>query len=131
MPTPLFEFRQFLNSQGKRLNRERMIVAAITFTLVSPFDAELVVEITSLLPGKDARISRAAVYRTLQLLSESGQITLKRQNNDVILCSHTYRGLRSPDAFASSLCQSTHRKMIAGTCPWCGGSILNSAGHNQ
>jgi Fe2+ or Zn2+ uptake regulation protein len=121
--TPLDDFRDYLVSRGKRLTREREILVDVIFALRPPFTAESVVEAVSRTRNK-TRVSRATTYRTLQMLADAGQITIESDSDERIQYSHTYKPLRI-DAPISELCQSTHSKMIAGKCPWCGCAILN------
>jgi Fe2+ or Zn2+ uptake regulation protein len=120
MTSPLNEFRQHLAASGKRLTTEREIVAATIFSLHSPFTAETILEAI----GKDARVSRATVYRTLSMLAESGQIKAKPRSDSELLYSHSYQS-PAPAEKLSHLCKAKHLSLIAGKCPWCGGNIIN------
>lgn len=122
MPKPLEEFRSFLASRGKRLTREREIVATVAFALRPPFTAESVVTAVSLM-STDIRVSRATIYRTLQSLANSGQLVTETGGGESQY-THMYKP-RLDNVSISDLCKDTHKDMIAGTCPWCGCAIRN------
>ena len=126
MPSPVDEFRQHLAAQGKRLTREREIVASIVFSLRPPFTAEFVVAAL----GRDVRVSRATVYRTLSLLTDSGQVSVQSQSGPTPQYSHSYQS-PSPTHTLSHLCESTHSSMIAGICPWCGCAIFDGQAEDR
>lgn len=121
MTSPLENLRDYLNSRGMRLTPERETTARLIFSLTPPFTAESVVQAVLQL-GQS--VSRATIYRMLHILAEAGQITVESESDRETQYSHQYKPLQRSDGI-SSLCQSTHAKMIAGTCPWCGRAILN------
>ena len=119
MTTPLDEFREYLASRGQRLTRERELLVGVIFALDSPFTAESVLEAVARSQSQ-SRISRATAYRTLQLLADSGQIAIGSAAAGSVQYSHGHA-----DEPIADPCRSTHSKLIAGTCPWCGRAIRN------
>lgn len=125
MTSPLEQFREHLTAAGKRLTKEREIVATAIFSLRPPFTPDAVLAVI----GKTPRISRATVYRTLSMLTDSGQIHVNSQSDSEINYSHSYCSPTSTGGL-SHLCESKHASLIAGKCPWCGRNIINGKPHD-
>ena len=101
-----------------RLTGERELVASVIFSLRPPFTAESV--LASVLPK--IRVSRATVYRTLAMLTDSGQVQI--QSESKLIYTHEY-GPPSLVDTPSQLCDSIHGSLIVGKCPWCGCNIID------
>jgi Fe2+ or Zn2+ uptake regulation protein len=107
----------------KCLTRNRRLIAETVFLLAPPFDANAVIEAVRKLKTQH-RVSRETVYRTLRELVQSGLVSTQSSSN-------TY-SVSPPKAEALlSLCASTHSKLIAGTCPWCGRAIIQGKLHDN
>ncbi len=64
-------FRSFLLTQGLKLTRERTALVREIFSTHYHFEAD---ELLFKMKQKDVKISRATVYRTLELLVKSGMV---------------------------------------------------------
>lgn len=64
-------FRGYLQQQGLKLTNERRALVREIFSIHYHFDAD---ELLLKLKGNSAKISRATVYRTLELLVKSGMV---------------------------------------------------------
>src|ERR671927_658883 len=64
-------FQQFLAKQGQKLTRERTALLREIFATHYHFEAD---ELLFKMKGKSLKISRATVYRTLELLVKSGMV---------------------------------------------------------
>ena len=64
-------FLAFIDSKKLRLTSQRMIIIDVVFNTEEHFTADQLLEWSR---AKDASISRATVYRTLPLLTESGLV---------------------------------------------------------
>jgi Fur family ferric uptake transcriptional regulator len=65
------KFLQFVDRQGLRLTRQRMVIIDLVFSTREHFSAE---QLLAWARVRDASISRATVYRTLPLLTASGLV---------------------------------------------------------
>ena len=71
--SPLERFAQFLQSQGKRVTRQRRLIVEQVFSHHDHFDAdELISHLQDLIAQR--KLSRPTVYRTLAELTEAGLI---------------------------------------------------------
>lgn len=64
-------FARFLKTKGLRLTTQREIIARKVFSHTEHFDAESLCQDVR---GEDRSVSRATVYRTINLLVESGMV---------------------------------------------------------
>ena len=119
--SPLNQFLSFLGQRGKRLTRDRRLVAETVFILAPPFDADAVFAAVTQLTSK-YRVSRATIYRTLSELVQSGLVSIQSSANTKSVYFHSFAPPQAGTLL--SLCASTHSKLIAGTCPWCGRDII-------
>ena len=74
MPTidrEVTRFRQFLSGQGQKLTNERAALVREIFSIHYHFEAD---ELLFKMKEKSVKISRATVYRTLELLVKSGMV---------------------------------------------------------
>jgi Fur family ferric uptake transcriptional regulator len=77
--TALYRLRQFLKENELRFTNERLTILEEIFQFTDHFDAEkLFVQIRK----KHHRISRATIYRTLDLFSQIGIIKKENLGND-------------------------------------------------
>jgi Fur family ferric uptake transcriptional regulator len=65
-------FREFLNEEGLRLTQEREQIAEVVFDKDGHFEAE---ELLYAIRRQEESVSRATIYRTLELLVQSGELT--------------------------------------------------------
>lgn len=129
MSIRLNDFRRYLAKQAMLLTRERMIVAQLVDSLRSPFSVDAVMTAILRLKGPE-RISRATVYRTLQLLCNAGQLDAESNLAAELIYTHRQAPPR-PAVRRPRLCRSTHAELIAGTCPWCGRAIAWGRAQDQ
>ncbi|HSG73304.1 MAG TPA: transcriptional repressor [Planctomycetaceae bacterium] len=139
----LVEFLRDLARKKIRLTHQRVRVLEVVGKFSSSFTAEDIVKAFSEYET-DRNVSRSTVYRMLKLLEDSGLIS-KIPTTDGLntyLSTEILRALSQvlsidlhnlvakevdPAEFMEvdpSLCDSMHRTMIAGTCPWCGREIF-------
>ena len=74
MPTvdrEINRFQNFLGTQGLRLTRERVALVREIFSIHYHFEAD---ELLLKMKQKSVKISRATIYRTLELLVKSGMV---------------------------------------------------------
>ncbi len=64
-------FREFLNEEGLRLTEEREEIARVVFDKNDHFEAE---ELLYEIRRREKSASRATIYRTLELLVQSGEL---------------------------------------------------------
>ena len=119
--SPLDQFQAFLDQRGQRLTRERRLIAVTVFTLAPPFDMESVLAAVRETTSQRC-VSRATVYRTLDALEQSGLVSIQSSAKASPVYWHTFT---PPTPSPQALCASTHLKLIAGRCPWCGRELLN------
>jgi Fur family ferric uptake transcriptional regulator len=84
-------FEDYLRSRGLRMTRERLAVFDEIYSLHGHIDAEAV---WRSLQGSGAKVSRATVYRNLELLVASGQVRKQRLGGRRHLFEHVHRGQR-------------------------------------
>lgn len=111
------KFEAFMAERGKRMTRERAFVVEVVFKMASPFDAASVLAAVGRTKVQ-LNVSRSTLYRTLTLLKDSGLIRCETGAGGWERYYHTF------NVVPPSPCDSIHKKMIAGTCPWCGGAII-------
>ena len=87
--TPSEKFREFLQTKGIRLTRERSILVEEVFAHHEHFDADtLIARVGADKSGR--RVSRATVYRTLNLLEEAGLLRKVARPNGSEVYEHDY-----------------------------------------
>lgn len=84
-------FEDYLRSRGLRMTRERLAVFDEIYSLHGHIDAEAVLRS---LRAAGAKVSRATVYRNLELLVASGQVRKQRLGGRSHLFEHVHRGQR-------------------------------------
>ncbi|MAG93461.1 MAG: hypothetical protein CMJ48_06905 [Planctomycetaceae bacterium] len=122
--SPVERYRDFLREQGLRLTQERQLIVETVFELNPPFDGESVVQAVSY-RWSAHRACRSTVYRTLFSLKEAG-LLVSRLSADQRVVYMTTDHITPTDIAAdlATICAVTHAKLISGTCPWCGKTIL-------
>lgn len=85
------QFLDFLERRGARATRERMVLFEEIFDHHGHIDAE---ELLAGLGRRGAKISRATVYRNLDLLVECGLVHRHRLGRNRFLYEHVHRGQR-------------------------------------
>jgi Fur family transcriptional regulator, ferric uptake regulator len=85
------QFLDFLDERGARVTRERLALFDEIFTHHGHIDAE---ELLARLKASGAKISRATVYRNLDLLVDCGLVTRHRLGRNRFLYEHVHRGQR-------------------------------------
>ncbi|HEX6202355.1 MAG TPA: Fur family transcriptional regulator [Thermoanaerobaculia bacterium] len=135
------QFLDFLAARGARVTRERMALFDEIFTHHGHIDAEELLERTR---RTGAKISRATVYRNLDLLVDCGLVHKHRLGRNRYLYEHVHRGQRhdhlvctgcgrvvefvSPgiEALQAEICRAhgfdpgTHTLQISSVCRACG-----------
>jgi len=87
--SPVDKFREYLATRNLRYTQERTHIVEAVFSQHEHFDAEeLVVKLTN--PSDGNRVSRASVYRALNLLVEAGMLRKVARTNDKDVYEHTY-----------------------------------------
>ena len=100
--SPIDKFREFLQTKGERLTRERSIIIEEVFAQHEHFDADtLVSRVGSNKSGR--RVSRATVYRALKLLEEAGLLRKVARPNGSEVYEHDY-GYPQHDHLICSKC---------------------------
>jgi Fur family ferric uptake transcriptional regulator len=84
-------FLQFLHGRGQRVTVERLALFDEIFAQHGHIDAEALLEA---LQGRGLKISRATVYRNLELLVESGLARKQRLGRRRFLYEHIHGGQR-------------------------------------
>jgi len=74
----LREFKQFLRMKGFRVTPERLRICREVYTTTIHFDAE---ELVQRIMASGSPVSRATVYRTLEVLEECGLVKKIRQTD--------------------------------------------------
>jgi Fur family transcriptional regulator, ferric uptake regulator len=134
-------FLQFLRSQGLRVTQERLALFEEIFAQHKHIDAE---ELLAAMKTRDLKISRATVYRNLDLLVDCGLVRKQRLGRDRFLYEHVHGGQHhdhlvctvcgrvvefvSPGivALQAEICRahgfvpSRHTLQISGLCNQCG-----------
>jgi Fur family ferric uptake transcriptional regulator len=135
-------FVEFLRARGLRMTRERIAVLDEIYALHGHIDAEAV---WRSLREREAKVSRATVYRNLELLVAAGLVRKHRlggkrhlfehmhrgQRHDHLVCRHCGRVVEflSPaiEALQREICRahhfspSEHSLQIQGVCLSCAG----------
>jgi Fur family ferric uptake transcriptional regulator len=82
-------FLQFLRSRGLRVTQERLALFEEIFAQHKHIDAE---ELLAAMKTRDLKISRATVYRNLDLLVDCGLVRKQRLGRDRFLYEHVHGG---------------------------------------
>lgn len=82
-------FLQFLRSRGHRVTQERLALFEEIFAQHKHIDAE---ELLATIKARGLKISRATVYRNLDLLVECGMVRKQRLGRDRFLYEHVHGG---------------------------------------
>ena len=85
------QFIRYLRRRGHRVTSERLALLDEIYTHHSHLDAEAVLES---MKQKGLKISRATVYRNLDLLAECGLVRKQRLGNNRFLFEHVHPGQR-------------------------------------
>ncbi len=85
------EFVDCLRRRGMRVTRERLVLFDEIFSRHGHLDAE---DLLAGLRGAGMKISRATVYRNLDLLVECGLVNKHRLGRNRFLYEHVHRGQR-------------------------------------
>ena len=92
-PAPIIDeqaiFEAFLNSHGFRMTRPRQAIFQVVFALHTHIDAD---KLTAYLEVKGLKVSRASVYRTLELLAQAGLVKRVRWGSGKCLYEHIHTG---------------------------------------
>lgn len=100
--SPIEKYREFLQTKGQRLTRERSIIVEEVFADHEHFDAEqLILRLADRQDGR--RVSRSTIYRTLTLLEEAGLLRKVARQDDRDVFEHAY-GYPHHDHFICSEC---------------------------
>ncbi len=83
------QFLQFLRGRGQRVTGERLALFDEIFSLHGHIDAE---ELLGVMKARGLKISRATVYRNLDLLVESGFARKQRLGRRGFLYEHVHAG---------------------------------------
>jgi Fur family ferric uptake transcriptional regulator len=135
-------FLQFLRSRGHRVTAERLALFDEIFSQHGHIDAE---ELLAAMKARSLKISRATVYRNLDLLVECGLVRKQRLGRNRFLYEHVHGGQQhdhlvctgcgrvvefvSPGiaALQAEICRahgfvpSRHSLQITGLCNQCAG----------
>lgn len=136
-------FLQFLRDRGHRVTQERLALFEEIFAQHKHIDAE---ELLATIKSRGLKISRATVYRNLDLLVECGMVRKQRLGRDRFLYEHVHGGqhhdhlvctgcgrvveFMSPGiaALQSEICRAhgfvptRHTLQISGLCNDCAGT---------
>lgn len=82
-------FLQFLRSRGQRVTQERLALFEEIFAQHKHIDAE---ELLAAMKARGLKISRATVYRNLDLLVECGMVRKQRLGQDRFFYEHIHGG---------------------------------------
>ncbi len=93
-------FQEFLSRRGLKLTKERMSVLRQIFSIHGHFDPE---HLYLSIRDSDMKASRASVYRTLNLLVESGLVERITRSDKGNVYEHTY-GHRHHDHMICTAC---------------------------
>ncbi|HVR97014.1 MAG TPA: Fur family transcriptional regulator [Thermoanaerobaculia bacterium] len=83
------KFLQFLRSRGQRVTGERLALFDEIFSQHQHIDAE---ELLGAMKARGLKISRATVYRNLDLLVECGLVRKQRLGRNRFLYEHVHSG---------------------------------------
>lgn len=141
-------FLQFLRSRGHRVTQERLALFEEIFAQHKHIDAE---ELLAAMKARGLKISRATVYRNLDLLVECGMVRKQRLGQDRFFYEHVHGGQHhdhlvctgcgrvvefvSPGiaALQSEICRAhgfvptRHTLQISGLCNDCAGTQIPAA----
>jgi len=141
-------FLQFLRGRGHRVTQERLALFEEIFAQHKHIDAE---ELLATIKSRGLKISRATVYRNLDLLVECGMVRKQRLGRDRFLYEHVHGGqhhdhlvctgcgrvveFMSPGiaALQSEICRAhgfvptRHTLQISGLCNDCAGAQIPAA----
>ena len=136
-------FLQFLRTRGHRVTQERLALFDEIFSQHKHIDAE---ELLAAMKSRSLKISRATVYRNLDLLVDCGLVRKQRLGRDRFLYEHVHGGQHhdhlvctgcgrvvefvSPGivALQAEICRahgfvpSRHTLQISGLCNECAGA---------
>ncbi|MCH9648595.1 MAG: transcriptional repressor [Deltaproteobacteria bacterium] len=85
------QFVRFLRNRGQRVTAERLVLFDEIYAQHSHLDAEALLDAMKL---KGRKISRATVYRNLDLLVECGLVRKQRLGRDRFVYEHVHPGQR-------------------------------------
>jgi Fur family ferric uptake transcriptional regulator len=147
------QFLHFLRDRGQRVTAERLVLFDEIFSQHRHIDAE---ELLKAIAARGLKISRATVYRNLDLLVEAGLARKQRLGDRRLLYEHIHRGQGSHDhlvctgcgrvvefvspgiaALQSEICRAhgfvpgRHTLQIAGLCNLCAETRGEKAGSGQ
>jgi Fur family ferric uptake transcriptional regulator len=91
-------FLQFLRSRGHRVTQERLALFEEIFAQHRHIDAE---ELLAAMKARGLKISRATVYRNLDLLVECGMVRKQRLGQDRFLYEHVHGGQHHDHLFCT------------------------------
>ncbi len=80
-------FREFLSGRGLKLTKERQRILDEVFAFHGHFDPD---ELLRSMRGKNIKVSKASIYRTLPLLVESGLVAQVEKNDKHAHYEHTF-----------------------------------------
>jgi len=80
-------FREFLSKKGLKLTRERQRILDEVFACHGHFNPE---ELLKSMRGRNIKVSKASIYRTLPLLVESGLVEQVERNDKHAHYEHTF-----------------------------------------
>jgi hypothetical protein len=118
--TAFHRFGSYLLWQHKKLSYDQLIVAEYILTIEGCSTEHLVELIDILYPRcikeRGGPIPSDTIDELIDILKDAGFITIDSKG--------TFQLSKTAPAVTAS-CVATHAKLIAGTCPWCGCSVLN------
>ena len=85
------KFLKFLRSRGQRVTAERLALFSEVYTHHKHLDAEALLQA---MKSKGLKISRATVYRNLELLVDCGLVRKQRLGRNRFLYEHVHPGQR-------------------------------------
>lgn len=121
---PLLTFKDFLASKGLRVTGQRIAIFDAAFDMPEHFTAEDLLDNARKL---DSSVSRATIYRSLPILTESGLI----REVDVGLDNKYYRANRRAKAFQAQVICSQCSKIFEVDAPfmeWYGKTVCDKLG---
>ncbi len=84
------QFVQYLKSNGLRLTQERLVVFEEIYRQHGHIDAE---QLLAALKARQLKVSRATVYRNLEVLVDCGLVRKQRLGQDRFLYEHIHAGM--------------------------------------
>ena len=103
--SPADKFREYLETQGKRLTQERATIVREIFSEHEHFDTDTIVARLTRVRTDGPRVSRATVYRTIEHLEKAGLIRKVARTNDREVYEHDY-GYPQHDHFICEKCNA-------------------------